>query len=186
MNYVNNEEFLSAITEYQSINDDDGFWLDSYLSKLELKYKRKKIDKDKYDIGKDFHSFKTQQIKEKNERLKLLTPEENISRQKRIAVLKESLGATFLAISKGRISTPQFLKFTHYDRDEMVSNATFTMLRYVDRFDCRKTNPFSYFTQTAFHAFVAYINELNKYENVHKSIDYLENLDSIKESDNGL
>jgi hypothetical protein len=42
MNYVNNADFLNALNEYQSNNDDSGEWLEQYLIKLMAKYKKGK------------------------------------------------------------------------------------------------------------------------------------------------
>jgi hypothetical protein len=60
------------------------------------------------------------------------------------------------------------------------------MLKYADRFDCRRTNPFSYFTQAAFNSFIAFLNEKKKHEEKYLSINYIENLDSVQSLDNGL
>lgn len=186
MNYVENPEFLQALNEYQLNNDDKGDWLESYLVKLKVKYKNEKIDKKKYDAGVEFHSYKKELMKEKLERLSKLTPEENAEREKRIVFLKESLGRTFLAISNGRMKTPQFIRYPITYRDEMISDALYIMLKYADRFDCRRTNPFSYFTQTAFNSFIAYLNEKKKHDEKYQSINYIENLNSIQDFDNGL
>ena len=186
MNYVENSDFLETLNEYQSNNDDAGEWLEQYLLKLKVKYKNGKIDKKKYDAGVDFYNYKKEFMKEKANRLSKLTPEENEKRNKRVDSLKESLGRTFMAIANGRIKTPQFVRYPLSDRDEMISDALYIMLKYADRFDCRRTNPFSYFTQTAFNSFIAFLNEKKKHEEKYQSINYIENLDVIQYYDNGL
>lgn len=186
MNYVENPEFLQALNEYQLNNDDTGEWLESYLLKLKVKYKNGKIDKKKYDIGVEFYNYKKELMKDKAERLSKLTDEENALRIRRISFLKESLGRTFLAISNGRMKTPQFIRYPLSYRDEMISDALYIMLKYADRFDCRRTNPFSYFTQAAFNSFIAYLNEKKKHDEKYQSINYIENLNGIQDSDSGL
>lgn len=186
MNYVENSDFLEALNEYQLNNDDTGEWLEQYLLKLKVKYKNGKIDKKKYDTGVEFYNYKKELMAEKAERLSKLNPEENEKRNKRIESLKESLGRTFVAIANGRIKTTQFVRYPLSDRDEMISDALYIMLKYADRFDCRRSNPFSYFTQAAFNSFIAYLNEKKKHEEKYQSINYIENLDGIQDYDNGL
>jgi hypothetical protein len=186
MHYVKNSDFWEALNEYQMNNDDKGLWLEQYLLKLEVKYKNQKLTKEKYEAGLDFYNYKTQFMKDKIAKISALSPEENKDRLKRIEFLKESIGRTFWAIANGRIKTPQFIRYPLTDRDEMISDALYVMLRYADRFDCRRKNPFSYFTQTAFNAFIAYLNEKKKHEEKYQSINYIENLDAIQEFDNGL
>lgn len=184
MNYVNNADFLNALNEYQLNNDDSGEWLEQYLLKLKAKYKNKKIDKVKFDSGVEFYNYKKEFMKEKTNRISELSDEDNAKRLKLVETLKSSLGSTFMAIANGRIKTPQFIRYD--DRDEMISDALYIMLKYADRFDCRRSNPFSYFTQTAFNSFIAYLNEKKKHEEKYQSIDYIENLNCVQDFDNGL
>ena len=188
MNYVQNEEFVLALKEYQELNSDKGKWLEPYKAKLLVKFKNKKITKEKLEIGLEFYEFKKVFFKDKLERMaKEKTPLEMKTQEYRLTMLKESLGKTFLAIANGRMKTPQFVRYPLMVREEMISDATFIMLRYADRFDCRRPNPFSYFTQAAFNAFRAYLNAKKKYAEKYQSINYIENLDMVyNNSDNGL
>ena len=150
------------------------------------KYKNKKIDQEKYESCLEFYEYKKALINDKIERLKNLSPQQNAERIRRVDVLKESLGRTFMAIANGRIKTPQFIGYPLVDREEMISDALYIMLRYADRFDCRRTNPFSYFTQTAFNSFIAFLGEKKRHEKKYQSIDYIENINSIQNVESGL
>lgn len=188
MNYVDNETFVLALKEYQELNSDKGKWLESYKDKLLVKFKNGKIKQEKLDAGLEFYEFKKIFFKEKLERMtKIKTPLEQKVYDYKMTSLKESLGKTFLAISAGRMKTPQFVRYPLMVREEMISDATYIMLRYADRFDCRRTNPFSYFTQAAFNAFRAYLNAKNKHAEKYQSINYIENLGIVyNDTDNGL
>ena len=187
MNYVDNPDFVFLLKEYQETNDDKGEWIEAYRAKLLIKFKNGKIDQEKLDSGLEFYDFKKQFFIDKKERLSILDAEENIKRNQRIRYLKEIIGRTFIAIANGRIKTPQFVRYPQQKQEEMISDALYIMLRYADRFDCRRPNPFSYFTQAAFNAFRAYLKERKKYEEKYQSIDYIENLDGIvTDSDSGL
>ena len=185
MNYVDNETFVAALKEYQELNSDKGKWLESYKDKLLVKFKNGKIKQEKLDAGLEFYEFKKQFFKDKLVRMsKPKTALEQKVHDHKISLLKESLGKTFLLIAAGRMKTPQFVRYPAMVREEMISDATYIMLRYADRFDCRRPNPFSYFTQAAFNAFRAYLNAKKKYSEKYQSINFIENLDTILTNNN--
>lgn len=54
-----------------------------------------------------------------------------------------------------------FIQYSY--REDMVSDAVYTCLKYIDKFNPEKTrNPFSYFTQISFYAFVRKIQTEKK------------------------
>lgn len=87
------------------------------------------------------------------------------------------LGKIFLLISRNLLNKTNFINYTQDRKDEMVSDATFFMTKYVERYDTEKKNPFAYFTRIAYHAFLQNINDYNKRDNMFKPIEYIENFD---------
>lgn len=63
------------------------------------------------------------------------------------------VGECFLKIAERLSRKPNFYGYTF--RDEMISDAVENCLLYVDNFDTKKSsNPFSYFTQIIYYAFL--------------------------------
>lgn len=63
------------------------------------------------------------------------------------------IGECFLKIAERLSRKPNFYGYTF--RDEMISDAVENCLLYVDNFDTKKSsNPFSYFTQIIYYAFL--------------------------------
>ena len=106
--------------------------------------------------------------------------EEKLQRQKRLDEVKNELGNHFLLIANGLLKQPKFINYDYYRKSEMISDATFFMVNYVDRYDTTRTNPFAYFTQIAFNAFLQSINKNNKRNENFTSISYIENMDNTE------
>jgi DNA-directed RNA polymerase specialized sigma24 family protein len=66
------------------------------------------------------------------------------------------------------------MDYTEDRKHEMISDATYYKWRFIDRFDVSRDNPFSYFTTVVKNAFLQYINERKKYDEMFTSIDYVE------------
>ena len=88
--------------------------------------------------------------------------------------IANELGRVFVAISEGFLRKANFMDYTDDRKKEMISDATYYMWRFIDRFDTSKENPFSYFTMIAKNAFLQYLNERNKWDAMFTSIDYIE------------
>lgn len=77
-------------------------------------------------------------------------------------VLPDYIGECFLKIAERLSRKPNFYSYTF--RDEMISDAVENCLMYVDNFDPNKsTNPFSYFTQIIYYAFLRRIQREKKH-----------------------
>lgn len=87
------------------------------------------------------------------------------------------LGVIFLKISNGMMNRPNFINYSHDRKCDMISDATYFMSKYLDRYDVTKKNPFAYFSQICFNAFLQSINKQNKLSNEFISISYIENMD---------
>lgn len=86
------------------------------------------------------------------------------------------------------MNRPNFINYSHDRKCDMISDATYFMSKYLDRYDVTKTNPFAYFSQICFHAFLQSINKQNKISKEFLPLSYIENLDidetAVNESSN--
>lgn len=85
--------------------------------------------------------------------------------------LNDYLGACFLEIATNLSHKRNFANYRF--KEEMISDGYFDCVRYAHKFDPEKTkNPFSYFTQTCFYAFIRKIQKEKKYlYTKYKAID---------------
>jgi hypothetical protein len=164
--YIDNEKFLGTLIEFQKINDDVSEW-----------YER---------IRDDNKVVKDAKRKLRNERIVMLDGENPVQkrmREQRLSLVKNDLGNSFLKIAEGLLKQPKFINYDYHRKQEMISDATYFMVNYIDRYDTNRTNPFAYFTQIAFHAFLQSINKTNKRNENFTSITYIENLDGGEQDD---
>lgn len=87
----------------------------------------------------------------------------------------EKIGRSFLLISINLLNKSNFINYTPDRKDEMISDATYYMCRYIDKFDIQRKNPFAYFTMIARNAFLQSINDYSKRDNMFTSIEYIDN-----------
>jgi len=72
------------------------------------------------------------------------------------------IGECFMKISEGLSHKPNFINYTY--RDEMISDGIENCLMYFNNFDPEKSkNPFAYFTQIIYYAFLRRIQKEKKY-----------------------
>jgi hypothetical protein len=77
-------------------------------------------------------------------------------------VLPDYIGECILKIADRLSRKPNFYSYTF--RDEMISDAVENCIMYVDNFDPNKSkNPFSYFTQIIYYAFLRRIHREKKH-----------------------
>ena len=71
------------------------------------------------------------------------------------------IGESFMKIAEGLSHKPNFINYTY--RDEMMSDGIENCLMYFDNFDPNKSkNPFAYFTQIIYYAFLRRIGKEKK------------------------
>lgn len=90
----------------------------------------------------------------------------------------------FMKIAENLSHKPNFLSYTF--RDEMVADAIENCVMYVDNFDPSKsTNPFAYFTQIVYYAFLRRIQKEKKQLYVkYKSTEIVGILDEFELNEN--
>jgi len=76
-------------------------------------------------------------------------------------VVPDYVGECFLKIANHLSFRPNFINYTY--RDDMISDGIENCLQYLDNFNPKKTNnPFAYFTQIIYYAFVRRIQKEKK------------------------
>ena len=84
--------------------------------------------------------------------------------------ISEDLGKYFLAIA-GRLTNHSAWKnYNKSIRDEMTSYACFKMIQGLPNYNFQFTNPFAYFTQAAWNAFVTVIGKYYRYVNTKRKV----------------
>ena len=89
----------------------------------------------------------------------------SVNKAKRTKIIKPSvpdyIGECFLKIANHLSYRPNFINYTY--RDDMISDGIENCLQYLDNFNPRKSNnPFAYFTQIIYYAFVRRIQKEKK------------------------
>lgn len=106
--------------------------------------------------GRDLEDTELKQLKKINQQNEKLKHDAmaNIARPR----ISEEIGLNLYKISENLSYRYNFINYSY--RDEMVGDGAETCVRYVDRYDTVKyKNPFAYFTQTCFYAFVRRIKK---------------------------
>ncbi len=91
-------------------------------------------------------------------------------------LVTDYIGSCFLKIANHLSYRPNFINYTF--RDDMVSDGIENCLQYLDNFDPAKSkNPFAYFTQIIFYAFVRRIQKEKKQVTIKHRLIMDNNLD---------
>lgn len=88
----------------------------------------------------------------------------------------EEIGVIFRKITQGLLMKPCFMNYTLDYKEDMASDATFYMIKYIKRYDLSRRNPFAYFSEIAFKTFTHYIMKQKKYNEKYISIDFIEQM----------
>ena len=104
-------------------------------------------------------------------------------------IITEYLGECFLKIAKGLAQSPNFINYTY--KEEMISDGVENCIQYCHNFNPEKsTNPFSYFTQIIYFAFLRRIEREKKQSYIrHKLTEKLGNmtdLATLQDHDSGI
>ena len=85
--------------------------------------------------------------------------------------ISDYIGECFLKIANGLSYRPNFINYTY--RQEMISDGIENCLQYIHNFNPDKSkNPFAYFTQIIYYAFIRRIQKEKKQTHVkHKMIE---------------
>ena len=79
------------------------------------------------------------------------------------------IGECFLKIANHLSYRPNFINYTY--RDDMISDGIENCLQYMSNFDpAKSTNPFAYFTQIIYYAFIRRIQKEKKQQQVKQKL----------------
>lgn len=165
--YVDNKLFYSLLCENKKI-------LEEYF-KEELAVLRKEINESDLDDKK-------RKKCENKKIIKLIKESENtLYNNKRYKRIQNELGKIFLNICRGLLTKPNYINYTWDRKNDMTSEATFHMSRYMLLYDVERDNPFAYFTTICNRAFLQSINKWNKYTEKFQPMSYIDNMNGDEE-----
>ena len=95
------------------------------------------------------------------------------------------IGECFMKIAEGLSHKPNFINYTY--RDEMMSDGIENCLQYFDNFDPAKSkNPFAYFTQIIYFAFLRRIQKEKKQLEIKSKILERSGFDEVFAADSSI
>jgi len=113
---------------------------------------RKTTKKEHYVNNKEFLAAMTEYTKNVNKAKRNKEPKPPVT---------DYIGSCFLKIANHLSYRPNFINYTF--RDDMISDGIENCLQYLDNFNPRKSkNPFAYFTQIIYYAFIRRIQKEKK------------------------
>jgi len=182
--YLDKKELRDLLIEYQDISEDtDDSWLANYK-----KFPRKKLvpeglvqfEKDR----ENFKAYRYKQYAEKRKRIAAESKEQTLVRIERADRLKTLIARDFFKIIDGTILLYEFQsKSDNNMKDDMRSEAIWIMYNYIPKYDVRKPNPFSYFTEMAKNAFRHVCNNSSRMNLKRISSDFIENMDDERDDE---
>lgn len=90
----------------------------------------------------------------------------------------ELIGKDFLLIAKNFLNRPLYINRSEDRKNEMISDATYYMCKYIDKFDLSRLNAFAYFTMIVKNAFLQNIQDYNKRDEMFTSIEFIDSADT--------
>jgi hypothetical protein len=113
--------------------------------------KRTKKKSEHYVNNKDFHQALVEHKKKVNEAKEKGLPKPRVNNY---------IGDCFLRIANHLAYKPNFVNYMF--KDDMVCDGIENCIQYIDNFDVERTNPFAYFTQIVYYAFLRRIAKEKK------------------------
>lgn len=113
------------------------------------------------------------------ERQSMLASPDFFQEDRQFTKVNREIGKIFLAISEGMMRRPNFINYPPQQKVDMTSDAVYNMLRAADNYDTARTNPFAYFSQITFNAFLQSIQGMKKNISKFVVVEFLDNFDSF-------
>ena len=107
------------------------------------------------------------------------------NRNRKDPPISDYIGECFLKIANHLSYSPNFINYTY--KEDMISDGIENCLQYVSNFDPDKSdNPFAYFTQIIYYAFIRRIQKEKKQTTIKQKLILKSGLDEIvrQEGDN--
>ena len=135
-----------------------------------------KKNKDHYVNNKDFLEALVEYKKEVEKNSLEGKPKPQVSRY---------IGECFIKIATHLSYKPNFINYMF--RDEMISDGVENCIQYIDRFDLKKSsNPFAYFTQIIYYAFLRRIQKEKRQLDIKSKIVEKSGYDMAFDIDKGI
>ena len=94
---------------------------------------------------------------------------EELRDYKKTGKINEKLGEMFLLIARNLSNKNNFGGYTW--KEEMISEAVLTCVKYCKNFDPDKgNNPFAYFTKYCYNSFIGYIKKQNRHGDIKQTL----------------
>src|SRR6056300_1076274 len=101
-----------------------------------------------------------------------------IKQKKEKPLVSDYIGSCFLKIANHLSYRPNFINYTF--RDDMISDGIENCLQYLDNFNpAKSSNPFAYFTQIIYYAFVRRIQKEKKQTTIKHRLIMDSNYDDV-------
>src|SRR6056300_183370 len=102
----------------------------------------------------------------------------SIKQKKEKPLVSEYIGSCFLKIANHLSYRPNFINYTF--RDDMISDGIENCLQYLDNFNpAKSSNPFAYFTQIIYYAFIRRIQKEKKQTTIKHKLIMDNNYDDV-------
>ena len=126
--------------------------IDFFEERCYINIMRKTTNKEHYVNNKEFLAAMTEYTKNVNRAKRNKQPKPPVT---------DYIGSCFLKIANHLSYRPKFINYTF--RDDMISDGIENCLQYLDNFNPKTSNnPFAYFTQIIYYAFVRRIQKEKK------------------------
>jgi hypothetical protein len=91
--------------------------------------------------------------------------------------LYNQIGKIFISIAERFSRYPRFINYSADIKMDSKSDSIFYMIKYMDNYDEKKGDPFSYFTMYAYNAFLMNVYKFYKTRDMFESYTFIENMD---------
>lgn len=95
---------------------------------------------------------------------------------KQIDKVNEKIANNYIKLTWNLMHKPNFCNYDELTKQEMISDALFSCLKAGEKYDVQFKNPFAYFTQISWNAFIQGIKQMKRRTNVIVSVDHVENI----------
>jgi len=107
----------------------------------------------------------------------------NLEEEKLLYRTNNKIGKLYLKVAMGMMRRPNFINYPEMQQADMISDALFCMNRAGERYNTDFPNPFAYFSQITWHAYIQSIKNMKKREKLFVIVNHLENIDGFDEID---
>ena len=143
--------------------------IDFFEERCYINIMRKTTKKEHYVNNKEFLAAMTEYTKNVNRAKRNKQPKPPVT---------DYIGSCFLKIANNLSYRPNFINYTC--RDDMISDGIENCLQYLDNFNPDKSNnPFAYFTQIIYYAFVRRIQKEKKQTTIKQKMIADSNYDDM-------